>query len=179
MLLLDEPTNNLDLDARRRLYAAVESWPGVLLVVSHDRALLSRVDQVADLSGGSLRMYGGNLEAYEAMLATEQAAVQRAVTAAEADVRREKRDLIETQVKQARRDRMGRAARRVGLDTEDRRRRAQARRGGVGGQGPGGRPRAHRRREGPPRRGGGRRCATTRRSGSRCRARRCPPGGPW
>jgi ATPase subunit of ABC transporter with duplicated ATPase domains len=108
VLLLDEPTNNLDLDARRRLYAAVEAWPGVLIVVSHDRALLSLVDQVADLSGGSLRMYGGNLEAYEAMLATEQAAAQRAVTAASADVRREKRDLLETQVKQARRDRMGR-----------------------------------------------------------------------
>ena len=109
VLLLDEPTNNLDLDARRRLYAAVESWSGVLLIVSHDRTLLSRVDQVADLSGGALRMYGGNLEAYETMLATEQAAVLRAVTSAEADVRREKRDLIDTQVKQARRDRMGRA----------------------------------------------------------------------
>jgi ATPase subunit of ABC transporter with duplicated ATPase domains len=109
VLLLDEPTNNLDLDARRRLYAAVESWPGVALIVSHDRALLSRVSQVADLSGGSLRTYGGNLEAYEAMLATEQAAALRAVTSAEADVRREKRDLIETQVKQARRDRQGRA----------------------------------------------------------------------
>ncbi len=109
VLLLDEPTNNLDLDARRRLYAAVESWPGVLLVVSHDRALLARVDQVADLSGGTLRMYGGNLEGYEAMLAAEQAAVARAVTAATADVRREKRDLIDTQVKQARRDRQGRA----------------------------------------------------------------------
>jgi len=109
VLLLDEPTNNLDLAARRRLYAAIEAWPGVLVVVSHDRALLSLVDQVADLSGGALRMYGGNLEAYEAMLATEQAAAQRAVTAAEADVRREKRDLLETQVKQARRDRMGRA----------------------------------------------------------------------
>jgi ATPase subunit of ABC transporter with duplicated ATPase domains len=108
VLLLDEPTNNLDLDARHRLYAAVEAWPGVLVVVSHDRALLSLVDQVADLSGGALRMYGGNLEAYEAMLATEQAAVQRAVAAAEADVRREKRDLLDTQVKQARRDRMGR-----------------------------------------------------------------------
>ena len=108
VLLLDEPTNNLDLDARRRLYAAVEAWPGVLVVVSHDRALLALADQVADLSGGGLRMYGGNLEAYEVMLAAEQAAAQRAVTAAEADVRRERRDLLETQVKQARRDRMGR-----------------------------------------------------------------------
>jgi ATPase subunit of ABC transporter with duplicated ATPase domains len=109
VLLLDEPTNNLDLDARRRLYAAVESWSGVALIVSHDRALLSRVDQVADLSCGSLRMYGGHLEAYETMLATEQAAALRAVAAAEADVRRERRDLIETQVKQAKRDRQGRA----------------------------------------------------------------------
>jgi ATPase subunit of ABC transporter with duplicated ATPase domains len=109
VLLLDEPTNNLDLDARRRLYAAVESWSGVALIVSHDRALLSRVDQVADLSGGSLRMYGGHLEAYETMLAAEQAAALRAVAAAEADVRRERRDLIETQVKQAKRDRQGRA----------------------------------------------------------------------
>src|SRR5262252_1248215 len=39
-ILLDEPTNNLDLEARRRLYAAVGSWPGVMLVVSHDRSLL-------------------------------------------------------------------------------------------------------------------------------------------
>ncbi len=109
VLLLDEPTNNLDLDARRGLYAAVEAWPGVMLIVSHDRVLLSLVDQVADLSGSALRMYGGNLEAYEAMLATEQAAALRAVTSAEADVRREKRDLVESQVKQARRDRMGRA----------------------------------------------------------------------
>jgi ATPase subunit of ABC transporter with duplicated ATPase domains len=109
VLLLDEPTNNLDLDARRRLYETVAAWSGVLLVVSHDRVLLSLVDQVADLSGGALRMYGGNLEAYEAMLATEQAAALRSVTSAEADVRREKRDLIESQVKQSRRDRMGRA----------------------------------------------------------------------
>jgi ATPase subunit of ABC transporter with duplicated ATPase domains len=109
VLLLDEPTNNLDLDARRRLQEAVSAWSGVMLIVSHDRALLSLVDQVADLSGSALRLYGGNLGAYEAMLATEQAAALRAVTVAEADVRREKRDLVESQVKQARRDRMGRA----------------------------------------------------------------------
>jgi ATPase subunit of ABC transporter with duplicated ATPase domains len=109
VLLLDEPTNNLDLDARRRLYAAVEAWPAVMLIVSHDRVLLSLVDQVADLAGGALRMYGGNLQAYEEMLATEQAAAQRMVAAAGADVKRERKDLLESQVKQARRDRMGRA----------------------------------------------------------------------
>jgi ATPase subunit of ABC transporter with duplicated ATPase domains len=108
ILLLDEPTNNLDLDARKRLYDAVASWTGVMVIVSHDRELLGLVDQIADLSGGEIRMYGGNLDAYEELLAAEQAAAERAVTAAAADVRRERRDLIDAQVKQARRDRVGR-----------------------------------------------------------------------
>ena len=108
ILLLDEPTNNLDLDARKRLYDAVASWTGVMVIVSHDRELLGLVDQIADLSGGQIRMYGGNLDAYEELLAAEQAAAERAVTAAAAEVRREQRDLVEAQVKQARRDRMGR-----------------------------------------------------------------------
>jgi ATPase subunit of ABC transporter with duplicated ATPase domains len=108
ILLLDEPTNNLDLDARRRLYDAVASWSGVMVIVSHDRELLGLVDQVADLSGRGIRLYGGNLAAYTELLAAEQAAAERAVTAASADVRREQRDLVDAQVKQARRDRQGR-----------------------------------------------------------------------
>jgi ATPase subunit of ABC transporter with duplicated ATPase domains len=108
IILLDEPTNNLDLDARRRLYDAVASWTGVMVIVSHDRELLGLVDQIADLSGGTVRIYGGNLDAYDELLAAEQAAAQRAVSAATADVRRERRDLADAQVKQARRDRQGR-----------------------------------------------------------------------
>ena len=108
ILLLDEPTNNLDLDARQRLYDAVASWTGVMVIVSHDRELLGLVDQIADLSAGSIRMYGGNLLAYEELLAAKHAAAERAVSAAEAGVRRERRDLAEAQTKQARRDRQGR-----------------------------------------------------------------------
>ncbi|HWG03313.1 MAG TPA: ATP-binding cassette domain-containing protein [Trebonia sp.] len=108
VILLDEPSNNLDIDARRRLYDAVAGWPGVMVIVSHDRELLARVDHIADLSGGELRMYGGNLDDYEAQRAAEQAAAERAVTAAAAGLRREKRDLLDAQVKQASRDRMGR-----------------------------------------------------------------------
>ncbi|HEX3188782.1 MAG TPA: ABC-F family ATP-binding cassette domain-containing protein [Streptosporangiaceae bacterium] len=108
ILLLDEPTNNLDLDARKRLYDAVASWTGVMVIVSHDRELLALMDQIADLAGGEIRMYGGNLDAYEELLATEQAAAERAVSSAAADVRREQRDLVDAQVKQARHDRMGR-----------------------------------------------------------------------
>ncbi|TDD70628.1 ABC-F family ATP-binding cassette domain-containing protein [Actinomadura rubrisoli] len=108
VLLLDEPTNNLDLDARRRLYDAVASWTGVLVVVSHDRELLERVDEIADLRDGAVRMFGGALSAYEELLAVEQEAAEQAVRAAGTDMRRQKRELEEAQVKLARRARYGR-----------------------------------------------------------------------
>ncbi|TDD32385.1 ABC-F family ATP-binding cassette domain-containing protein [Actinomadura sp. KC06] len=107
VLLLDEPTNNLDLDARRRLYDAVASWTGVLVVVSHDRELLDRVDEIADLRDGAVRTFGGNLSAYEQLLAVEREAAERTVRAAETDLRRQKRDLREAHVKLARRKRYG------------------------------------------------------------------------
>ncbi|MDX3314442.1 ABC-F family ATP-binding cassette domain-containing protein [Streptomyces sp. ME08-AFT2] len=107
VLLLDEPTNNLDLYARRRLYAAVASWPGVLVVVSHDRELLDLVDQIADLRAGEITWYGGNFTAYEEALATEQEAAERMVRVAEADLRKQKRELADAQVKLARRKRYG------------------------------------------------------------------------
>ncbi|MGW1813499.1 ABC-F family ATP-binding cassette domain-containing protein [Streptomyces sp. NPDC002125] len=106
VLLLDEPTNNLDVFARRRLYDAVESWrSGVLLVVSHDRDLLERVDRIADLRAGTVNWYGGGWSAYEEALATQQEAAGRMVRAAESDVRRQKRELEEAQIKVARRQR--------------------------------------------------------------------------
>jgi ATPase subunit of ABC transporter with duplicated ATPase domains len=108
ILLLDEPTNNLDSSARQRLYQAVDEWPGVLVVVSHDRELLERVDQIAELDDGQLRVYGGNFAAYEAQRDAEQQAAERAVTTATAAVKREHRDLVDTATKQARRDRHGR-----------------------------------------------------------------------
>jgi ATPase subunit of ABC transporter with duplicated ATPase domains len=125
VLLLDEPTNNLDLYARRRLYAAVESWPGVMVVVSHDRELLDLVDQIADLrrvntaarsasveGGGGRRVgeitwYGGNYSDYEEALAIEQDAAERMVRVAEADFRKQKRELADAQMKLARRKRYG------------------------------------------------------------------------
>jgi ATPase subunit of ABC transporter with duplicated ATPase domains len=104
VLLLDEPTNNLDLFARRRLYAAVDSWrSGVLVVVSHDQELLERVDRIAELRSGSVSWYGGGWTAYQEAVAAEQEAATRILRTAEADVRRQQRELEETQIKLARR----------------------------------------------------------------------------
>ena len=107
MLLLDEPTNNLDLVARHRLYDAVGSWKGALVIVSHDRELLDMVDQIGELRSGEVRWYGGNLGDYEQAVAVEQEAAERAVRTAESDVQRQKRELIEARIKLDRRQRYG------------------------------------------------------------------------
>ena len=110
VLLLDEPTNNLDLRARERLYQAVAAYRGVLVVVSHDRRLLEQVDQIVDLRDHDVRVYGGDLTDYEQTVAREQAAAERMVRVAHADVRRQRRELIDARVKLDRRLRAARKA---------------------------------------------------------------------
>ncbi|MBM9508684.1 ABC-F family ATP-binding cassette domain-containing protein [Actinacidiphila acididurans] len=103
VLLLDEPTNNLDLAARRRLYAVLEEWNGCLLVAGHDRALLDRMDRIAELDGGGIRFHGGNFTAYEEAVRAEQDAAERGVRHAEQEVRREKREMQQARERAARR----------------------------------------------------------------------------
>ncbi len=110
VLLLDEPTNNLDLRARRHLYDAVDTFRGALIVVSHDRELLDRVDQIGDLRRGDLTWYGGNLTAYEEAIAVEQEAAERMVRVAESDLRKQKRELAEARMKMDRRRAAGQRA---------------------------------------------------------------------
>ncbi|MGW0802432.1 ABC-F family ATP-binding cassette domain-containing protein [Nonomuraea sp. NPDC002799] len=109
VLLLDEPTNNLDLEARRRLYAVLGDWTGCLLVVSHDRALLDRMERIAELDRGEVRFYGGDFTAYEAAVRTEQNAAERGVRSAEQELKREKRELQQARERAERR--AGNAAR--------------------------------------------------------------------
>jgi ATP-binding cassette subfamily F protein 3 len=59
-LVLDEPTNHLDLESREALEAALEAFPGTVLIVSHDRALLDAVpDRIVAVEGRRLRSYDG------------------------------------------------------------------------------------------------------------------------
>ncbi|WP_409497289.1 ribosomal protection-like ABC-F family protein [Amycolatopsis sp. cmx-11-12] len=112
ILLLDEPTNNLDLDARRKLYGVLEDWSGCLLLVSHDRELLDRMDRIAELDRGDLRYHGGNFTQYEAAVKAEQEAAERNVRSAEQEVKREKREMQQARERAARR--AGNAARNLG-----------------------------------------------------------------
>lgn len=66
VVLLDEPTNDLDIDTLAAMEDLLDSFPGTLVVVSHDRYLLERVTdhQVALLGDGTLRALPGGVEQY-------------------------------------------------------------------------------------------------------------------
>jgi len=65
VLILDEPTNDLDTDMLAAMEDLLDSWPGTLLVVSHDRYLLERVtDQQYAVLDGRLRHLPGGVEEY-------------------------------------------------------------------------------------------------------------------
>ena len=66
LLLLDEPTNHLDLDAILWLEEWLKSYPGTLLLISHDRDFLDAVvDHVAHLEQQKLTLYRGGYSAFE------------------------------------------------------------------------------------------------------------------
>ena len=66
VLLLDEPTNDLDIDTLQQLEDLLDSWPGTLVVVSHDRYLTERVcdTMVALFGDGRITHLPGGIEEY-------------------------------------------------------------------------------------------------------------------
>ncbi|WP_375002572.1 ABC-F family ATP-binding cassette domain-containing protein [Aeromicrobium sp. CTD01-1L150] len=105
VLLLDEPTNNLDRRARSVVLDVMDTFNGCLVVASHDRELLEHVDDVTEVRAGGLRTFHGPFSHYERTISAEQEAAARAVRDAKADLRKQRRELEDTQVKLARRAR--------------------------------------------------------------------------
>ncbi|MGC0207895.1 ABC-F family ATP-binding cassette domain-containing protein [Streptomyces levis] len=103
VLLLDEPTNNLDARARHKLYDVLSDFGGCLLLVSHDRALLDRMDRIAELGGDELRFYGGDFTTYEEAVRAEQEVAEKNVRNAEQELKREKREMQQARERAERR----------------------------------------------------------------------------
>jgi ATPase subunit of ABC transporter with duplicated ATPase domains len=103
VLLLDEPTNNLDADARHRLYDALDDYPGCLLLVSHDRVLLDRMDRIAELHRGEMLSHGGNFTMYQQSVQEAQRGAEANLRNAEQQLKREKRQRQQARERAARR----------------------------------------------------------------------------
>src|SRR5207244_556038 len=89
-LVLDEPTNHLDLESREALEAALEAFPGTLLLVSHDRALVDAVaERTLALEDSTVRSYDGGWAEYIRQRDERRAAAEAPVEAA-AKPRRER-----------------------------------------------------------------------------------------
>ena len=96
LLILDEPTNHLDLDMRHALTLALQNYEGAILVVSHDRYLLSNtVDQFWLVHDGVLSEFDGDLEDYHQFIKRSQqeddSSNERAVTQNSAEAKKEKK----------------------------------------------------------------------------------------
>jgi len=66
LLLLDEPTNHLDLDAVLWLESWLKSFPGTLVMISHDRDFLDAVvGQILHIESGQMKLYAGNYSTFE------------------------------------------------------------------------------------------------------------------
>jgi ATPase subunit of ABC transporter with duplicated ATPase domains len=118
VMLLDEPSNHLDLESLIWLESFLKSFPGALVMTSHDREFMNRVvTKVIEIDGGDLTSYSGNYDFYvkqraiaeaqaeaqfarqEAMLAKERRFIERfkaqAAKAAQVQSRVKKLDKIE------------------------------------------------------------------------------------
>ncbi|MDT4910841.1 MAG: transport system ATP-binding/permease protein [Pseudonocardiales bacterium] len=96
VLLLDEPTNDLDIDTLAALEDLLDSWPGTLVVVSHDRYLIERVcdTTVALLGDGSLAALPGGVDEYLTRRAAAGAAVSAERRERKGDSRAARKELV-------------------------------------------------------------------------------------
>jgi ATP-binding cassette subfamily F protein 3 len=82
VLLLDEPSNHLDLESALWLENFLKSYPGLIVLISHERDLLNRVaGMILHLEGGKVQLYTGNYDSFERQRAERLAQLEAARTA--------------------------------------------------------------------------------------------------
>lgn len=102
-IIMDEPTNNLDRESRQILYQKIQDHQGGMLVVSHDRELLSLMEQILELSIKGIKIYGGNYQMYENQKLTETEVTQRVFTTTKQEFKKVKKQAQAVKEKQEKR----------------------------------------------------------------------------
>jgi ATPase subunit of ABC transporter with duplicated ATPase domains len=105
--LLDEPTNDLDAAGRRALADWVADRSEAILVITHDRDLLRRVDRIVELTPRGARGYGGGWDLFAEQREDRRRGALARVRHAQAAARREKRDAQARLERQERRTSQG------------------------------------------------------------------------
>ena len=92
VLLMDEPTNHLDIESIIWLEQFLKSYPGTLLMTSHDREFMNRiVTKIAEIDEGEIVVYSGNYDFYERERAIGEANQQAAFARQQAMLAKEQR----------------------------------------------------------------------------------------
>jgi ATPase subunit of ABC transporter with duplicated ATPase domains len=92
VLLMDEPTNHLDIESIIWLEAFLKSFPGALLMTSHDREFMNRiVSKIAEIDAGEIITYSGNYDFYERERTIREANQQAAFARQQAMLAKEQR----------------------------------------------------------------------------------------
>lgn len=113
-ILLDEPTNNLDLQARSRLYHWIDQTKLGLLVASHDRLLLDRMDEIIEITTMGINHYGGNYSFYQEQKKIENDAQNHHLIIAKQKMERTLTSIQSTYEKHAQRSKKGKNLKRQG-----------------------------------------------------------------
>ena len=116
LLLLDEPTNNLDADGREAVADLLARWRGGVVVASHDRALLERVDRIVELAPVGVTVFGGAWSAFAEQRDAARIRAEAELDRAAGALREAERAVQKAREKKARRDRAGRAWRAKGVE---------------------------------------------------------------
>ena len=88
LLVLDEPSNHLDTAGKQWLIDSIRHFEGALLLVSHDRELLREMEEIWELSGLGLKVYGGNYDLFASQKQVELEAVGRQLASIDKHKRR-------------------------------------------------------------------------------------------
>jgi ATPase subunit of ABC transporter with duplicated ATPase domains len=92
VLLMDEPTNHLDIESIIWLEQFLKSYPGAVLMTSHDREFMNRiVSKIAEIDGGEIVTYSGNYDFYERERAIRETNQQAAFTRQQSMLAKEQR----------------------------------------------------------------------------------------
>lgn len=107
LVLLDEPSNHLDFLSREVLYDFIKSTKSTLIIVSHDRKLLSILDTICELISTGITVYGGNYEFYREQKVIEQNALSMDIQSKEKALRKAKEKEREMKERQQKLDARG------------------------------------------------------------------------